>query len=234
MANTTLNRCHCDGFDFSHADLKNTSFVRAVLNNTKFVLANLQDADFTGTNITDEQLQSALSIRNARLPNGTLGQGRNLVENGDADCSTSIQKHWQMTKGSIVVMPLNTNQSQCQFILQSTMAGAIMSQEISLVDIYDSSFWTRSNVELQAEMSDGVSIELISKDNHSIVLTKYLASRNSHSIMHRQCLFGYLDFNMKRIVHSLSCLTKTLEITITFDRQTSWCDNIEVFIDYGT
>lgn len=178
MANTSLKRCHCDEFDFSYADLKHSSFHNAVLNQTKFVLANLQHADLTKTNITDNQLQSALSIQNAKLPNGTLGQGRNLVKNGDAHCGIPLHKDWQVTDGSIEVMPLNTDQSQCQLVLQSTVTGARMFQEISLVDVYDSSFWTCSNVELQAQISDGVSIELVTKDDENVVLTKYIASRH--------------------------------------------------------
>jgi uncharacterized protein YjbI with pentapeptide repeats len=147
------------------------------LNNTIFSLANLQNADFTNTTITDNQLQSALSIRNAKLPNGTLGQDRNLIKNGDANCKISLVRHWQVQNGHIAVVLSKEDRNQCQFSLQSVITGAIMSQRITLVGIWDSSIWTNSNVELQADMSSEVSIELSGKSSNGAVLDKHIASK---------------------------------------------------------
>jgi hypothetical protein len=52
-----------------------------------------------------------------------------------------------------------------------------MSQRITLVDIWDSSFWTRSSVELQAQISSAVSIELIGKNSNDIVVDRRIASK---------------------------------------------------------
>jgi uncharacterized protein YjbI with pentapeptide repeats len=165
--------------DFSYANFKNSSFHGATLSNANFSLANLQNADFTNTNITDNQLQSAISIRNAKLLNGTLGQGRSLVKNGDANCNISLVDHWRVRNGNITVMSSKENRDECQFTLQSFATGAIMSQRITLVGIWDSSIWTNSNVELQGHMSSGVSMELNAKNNKGIILDKQIASKLS-------------------------------------------------------
>ncbi len=177
MAHTIFVRCICNRVDFSYANLKNSSFYSAELSNANFSLANLQNADFTNTNITDSQLQSALSIRNAKLPNGTLGRGQNLVKNGDANCNISLVDHWKVQNGNITVMPSKEDRDECQFTLQSFATGAIMSQRITLVGIWDSSFWRYSKVELQGHMSSGVSMELSGKNNNGIILNKNITSQ---------------------------------------------------------
>jgi uncharacterized protein YjbI with pentapeptide repeats len=167
--------------DFTGANLKSSSFHGAVLNDTNFSLANLQNADFTNTTISWSQFQSALSIRNAKLPNGTLGQGRNSVKNGDANCNISPIDHWKVKNGNITVMPSKENRGECQFTLQSIATRAIMSQQMDLVDIFDSSFWVNSNVELQANMSSGVSMELSGKNSNGTVLNKHITSQFKYS-----------------------------------------------------
>jgi len=170
-------KCRCSRADFTGANLMNSSFHSALLDEADFSFANLQNADFTNTTITDNQLQSALSIRNAKLPNGTLGQGRNLVRNGDPNCNISLVHHWQIQSGNIFVVTSKKNRSKCQFTLQSLATGAIMSQRITLVGIWDPSIWSSSNVELQAHMSSEVSIELNGKAINGTVLDKRIASK---------------------------------------------------------
>jgi hypothetical protein len=111
------------------------------------------------------------------LPNGTLGQGRNLVKNGDANCNISLVDNWEVQNGNIMVVPSKEDGSQCQFTLQSFATGAIMSQRITLVGIWDSSFWIFSNVELQAHMSNGVCMELSGKTSNGTVLKKGITSQ---------------------------------------------------------
>jgi hypothetical protein len=122
-------------------------------------------------------LQNALSIRNAKLPNGTLGRGRNLFKNGNANCNISLANHWQAKNGSIIIVATKENPGQCHFSPQLKAIGAIMSQRIALVDIWNSSFWTDSSVEWEAQMSNGVSIELIGKSNKEIIYGGYIASK---------------------------------------------------------
>jgi uncharacterized protein YjbI with pentapeptide repeats len=177
MSNSIFTECDCKMTSFIGAHLKGSSFGSARLNGTNFSLANLQETDFTNTTITDIQLLSALTIRNAKLPNGTLGQGRNLMKNGGPNCDISLVDHWQIQNGIISVVLSKENRSQCQFILQSLTTGAIMSQRITLVGIWDSTIWTYSNVELQARMSSGVSIELSGRTSNETVLNKSIASK---------------------------------------------------------
>jgi uncharacterized protein YjbI with pentapeptide repeats len=177
MPNTIFEKCELEKTDFSYANLKNSSFHSAMLTRANLFLANLENTDFTNSTITDDQLQSALSIRNAKLPNGTLGLGRNLVENGDANCNISLFNHWQVDIGNIAVVVFKNDRNQCRFSLQSVTTGAIMSQRITLVDIWDSSFWEYSDVELEAQMSNGMSIELIGKNNSDIVVDRGIASK---------------------------------------------------------
>jgi uncharacterized protein YjbI with pentapeptide repeats len=169
--------CICNDVDFNYANLKNASFRGAALNGTNFSFANLQKADFTNTTITDSQLWSALSIRDAKLPNGTLGHGHNLVKNGDADCNITLAQDWRVQNGSIAVAATEKSRNDCQFSLQSLATGAVMSQRVVLAQFWDSSIWTNSTVELQVHMSNGVLIELSGTISNGTVLNKTVASK---------------------------------------------------------
>jgi uncharacterized protein YjbI with pentapeptide repeats len=187
MAHTIFVKCNCKWADFSyanlsmsvfwHANLWGAIFHNADLTKTNFSLANLLEADLTNTTVTGSQLQGALSIYNAKLPNGTLGRSQNLVKNGDANCNISLADHWQVRNGNIAVVASKENRSECQFSLQSVAIEAIMSQRIDLVGIWDSSIWTHSSVEFQAHMSSGVSIELSGRSSNGTVINKQIASK---------------------------------------------------------
>lgn len=76
---------------FQWATLSNASFRHAVLLGSNFENANVQDVDFTrallaGVRITPGQLETALSIANATLPDGKIGKNKNLLKNGHAQC----------------------------------------------------------------------------------------------------------------------------------------------------
>jgi uncharacterized protein YjbI with pentapeptide repeats len=176
MPDTNVVECSCNKIDFSGAHLRRSSFHLAKLREANFSLANLWEADFTNSTITESQLQSALSIRNAKLPNGTLGHSRNWIENGDANCNNSLVNHWHIQYGSIAIL-FKPNLSECHFSLQSPTTGAMMSQRINLTHIWNSSFWRFLHVELEAHMSSEVSIELIGKDTDAKVVNNKIASK---------------------------------------------------------
>ena len=197
--------------------------------------ANLQDTDLTNTTITDSQLQSALSIRNAKLPNGTLGLGRNLVRNGDADCNISLIDHWRIHNGSIAVTSSTKDQNQCQFSLQSAANGATMSQRINLVDIWDSSFWENSSVELHAQISGNVSLELISESSHGKLVNKGFRSKWGLLVDDERCLVC-LDSTNTKIYTRLWSGTEVVEVVVKFNAEqnqngmtSSWCDKHPTF-----
>jgi uncharacterized protein YjbI with pentapeptide repeats len=180
MNHVIFEKCDCQRVDFSYANLvgsvfcnanlRSASFQNAVLTQANFSHANLCDADFTNTTITDSQLQSALSIRNAKLPNGTLGRTQNLIENGDANCNIKSLYPWQVQNGNIVVVASKRNPNDCQFVLKSHVIGATMSQRILLVDLWDFTIRTDSNVELHFYHSSGVSIKLNGLSNNGTVI----------------------------------------------------------------
>jgi uncharacterized protein YjbI with pentapeptide repeats len=186
MAHTIFEKSDCRRVDFSYANLsgsvfwnanlKNVSFQNADLTSVNFSGANLWNADFTNTTITDSQLQNALSIQNAKLPNGTLGRGENLIKNGDANCNIKSLHPWRVQNGSIAVVASEENPNNCQFVLQSNVIGATMSQRIDLLNIWDSTLWQYSEFELHLNKSSGVSIELNGLSNNGAVLHKKIYS----------------------------------------------------------
>jgi uncharacterized protein YjbI with pentapeptide repeats len=173
---------HMSALAFSHANIKGVSFTNTDLREANFLLVNLQKADLTNTTITNNQLQSALTIRDAKLPNGTLGRGRNLIKNGDANCNISLADHWQIKNGNIVVVPSKEDRSKCQFSLQSVATEATMCQQIDLVSIWNSSFWIFSNVELHVHMSSGVLIELSGRNRKITSKLRILIINDKFSI----------------------------------------------------
>jgi uncharacterized protein YjbI with pentapeptide repeats len=177
-----IEKSNCKMVDFSYANLSgsvfwnvnlmNASFHSVDLTEVNFSGANLLNSDLTNTTITNRQLQSARSIRNAKLPNGTLGRDRNLIVNGDATCIMKSLHPWYVTYGSIAVVPSRVNPNDCQFVLQFNGIGAAMSQRINLVDVWDSTLWTNSNVELHMYSSNGVSIELNSLSSNGTFIRR--------------------------------------------------------------
>ena len=141
-----------------------------------FNRANLAGADFYKAEITDSQLQSAVSIQNARLPNGSLAHDPNLLANGYADCDTPVQNSWQVLEGVVVTIKSETDQSGCYFVSRSANTKAIMTQYINLTDIWDSSVWTESKAVLQGWVTVGVSIQMNAKGDNDTVLGHALLS----------------------------------------------------------
>ena len=187
MAHTIFVNCICNNVDFTYANLNNASFYGAALYGTNFSFTNLQKADFSfanlykadfsNSNITDSQLRSALSIRDAKLPNGTLGQGYNLVKNGDANCNITLVQDWRIHNDSIAVIASKKGGNDCQFSLQPFVTEAVMSQQISFTEHRSPSFLIQHSVELQADMSDGVLIELSGIHSNGTILKKTVVSK---------------------------------------------------------
>ena len=244
MPNTTFKNCVCNGVDFSYAKLNNASFHGTALYGTNFSFAVLDKADFTNTNITDSQLRSAFSIRGTKLPNGTLGQGHNLVKNGDANCNIIPIQDWQIQYGSIAVIASKKGRNDCQFFLQSLVAGAAMSQRIVMAQIsrpeyYKNASSIADNVELQADMSTGVFIELTGITSNRTVIDKAVASKLCKQNTSGR-FFRHLDSTNKSIRMMLQRNIDELEVVVRFNghnnessNKSSWCDNIELYMDFS-
>jgi len=173
--------------DFSYANLsyskfmgsnaKRSIFNQADVNNVDFSSANLYKTDFTRTHIKERQLESALSIQYAVLPNGTLAHDSNLIHNGQADCNISLVDSWILQDGNVTTVMTDTHTSNCQFILQSFTLGATMSQRVDLSNKWDSNSWPHSTAILSASMSSGVSIQLIGINNDGLAVVQQTLSK---------------------------------------------------------
>jgi uncharacterized protein YjbI with pentapeptide repeats len=123
---------------FWHSNVRYALFMEADLTNVNFSNANLYKAEFTGTNILDSQLQSALSIEDARLPNQTFARDPNLMNNGQADCNIPLANSWTLLTGKITTMISDNKMNDCNFVLQSYNTGATMFQRVDLSKKWDS------------------------------------------------------------------------------------------------
>ena len=181
MPHTIFEQTRCSAAHFDRANLsqsifyqvnaKNAFFNNATLTKANFSLANLHQADFTGTKITYSQLQSALSIQAALLPNETYAHDPNLIKNGHADCNIPLLLTWTLIHGNITTMKTEADFNNCHFVVQSNHVGASMYQKIDLAH-WDSSFWKYSLAVLDAHMTSGVSIELIGKSRNGATIDK--------------------------------------------------------------
>ncbi|CAF0987918.1 unnamed protein product [Adineta steineri] len=144
---------------FISADIQGASFIGSDLNNVNFSDANLYKVDLTNAKITEKQLQSAISIHDAILPNGTLAHGSNFLNNGQTDCNMSFGDNWILYKGNITTKISHIDPNSCYFFLRSYNIGAIMSRRVDLTKS-DLESWPHSHVVLSANMSIGVSIQL--------------------------------------------------------------------------
>ncbi|CAF1371325.1 unnamed protein product [Rotaria magnacalcarata] len=169
-SNTDFQQAYCVAASFNDVDLSSSRFLQSNLKralfietdlvNVSFLDANLYKANFSKTKITDRQLQSALSIQNAVLRNGTLARDTNLINNGQADCNIPLVNHWTLLTGNIITMKSDNTTSNCRFVLKALHASASMFQRLNLSTRWNSASWSYTQVVFSAQMSSNVSIEL--------------------------------------------------------------------------
>jgi hypothetical protein len=162
---------------FTHANLKGALFTNVDLSMVNFTLANLHKATFSNSRITEQQLNSALSIRNAQISNGTFARDPNLIKNGYADCNSPLTDSWLLQSGRVIPTKTNENSSKCHFTLQSLDTGAIMLQRVKLSNIWNSDLWPYSYAVFNAKMGINVSIQLSGLNNIGKILTQRNSSR---------------------------------------------------------
>jgi uncharacterized protein YjbI with pentapeptide repeats len=120
---------------FQWADLREASFRYAVLPGANFENANVLDVDFTrallaGVRITPGQLDVALSITNATLPDGSTGKNKNLVQNSQAQCSDINGTISNWTLNGNVFISGNELANDCAF--QAGTINATLQQSIDI------------------------------------------------------------------------------------------------------
>ena len=162
---------------FSHALLKGAIFRDASLNSVSFNGANLRRADLTNAKLSSTQLNDALSVRDARLPNGTIARDPNLLKNGYATCHVSSLDNWQIHQGMILVQSMEEDSQNCAFTLQTDLSKANMSQQIDLRSLWNRSIWKMSTVELTVQLTAGVFIHLHGLDHRGNILRQEILSK---------------------------------------------------------
>lgn len=144
---------------FLHTNLKYSVFKSAELTNIDFSDTNLYAADFRGAVLIRSKLQSALTIQDATLPSGTLGDDLNMINKDHVRCNLSQQNLWIVENGNVTRSPCSQDHRHCQFALPAFTTSASMTQRISLADNWNVSLWPRSQVVLRANMISNVLIE---------------------------------------------------------------------------
>lgn len=145
--------------NFSYTNLKHAEFRGAKLTNISLFDANLYKAIFTGAHLTHSQLQTALTVQDATLPNGTLGVDLNIINNKQVKCHLSQLSAWIVQTGNVTRSLCSNSSRHCQFTLQTLTTGASMAQRISLAHYRSLRLWPRSQVVLRTNMSNDMTIE---------------------------------------------------------------------------
>ncbi|CAM4827834.1 unnamed protein product [Rotaria magnacalcarata] len=158
--------------NFSYSNIKRASFANSALIQADFSDANLYKVDFNGAVMRDIQLESAVSIQDAVLPNGVSVHDENLIKNGQPDCNTSLMISWTLRNVNVTAIMSNKGERKCQFTLQSLSSGANMYQRVNLSEKWNSSSWSYSQAILRANMSIGISMQLRGFDNNNQVLAR--------------------------------------------------------------
>ncbi|CAF5019960.1 unnamed protein product [Rotaria magnacalcarata] len=172
----------------------------------------------------DTQLESALSIQDAVLPNETLAHDENLIKNGKADCNTSLISDWTLSNVNVTVIMSSTSKSNCQFTLQSLSSGAAMKQRVNLYGKWDSNSWPYSQAVLRTSMSIGITMELRGINSNNLVVARQSLNSTAASTS--------LLLNEKM---------RELEVFIDFTAIDSYSnvtnnrfEDVKLFIIYGT
>ena len=248
MPYTKFERSRCIAARFDRANLshsifhqvnaKNAFFIDADLTNINFSLTNLHKADLTKTNIICSQLQSALSFRDAQLPDERCAHESNLIKDGYADCNMPIFPTWTLTHGNIITMRTETESYNCHFVAQANDVEARMYQKINL-EPWDSTFWKYSLVILEARMTSGVSIELSGRSRNGAIVDKKVLGNCHLSMIITDLL--YLESRENNTIMRLHEEMKELQLIVKFSansdqtqQKNNWCDDIKLFIEYGT
>ncbi|CAF3853980.1 unnamed protein product [Rotaria magnacalcarata] len=164
--------------NFSYSNIKRASFANSALIQADFSDANLYKVDFNGAVMRDIQLESAVSIQDAVLPNGVSVHDENLIKNGQPDCNTSLMISWTLRNMNVTAIMSNKGERKCQFTLQSLSSGANMYQRVNLSEKWNSSSWSYSQAILRANMSIGISMQLRGFDNNNQVLARQTLNSN--------------------------------------------------------
>jgi len=132
---TNFTHADMSGCIFKWANLTGASFKKAFLSGASFENADVHNVDFTGAilvgaNITAGQLDVVLSITDAVLPDGSRGKNKNLVNNGNAQCTGINDTIFGWT--NIENVFTNEDQFSTGCVFQGTAINATLQQIIDI------------------------------------------------------------------------------------------------------
>ncbi|CAF4144547.1 unnamed protein product, partial [Adineta steineri] len=202
---------------------------------TNFENANVQNVDFTqailpGAIITPGQLDVALSIANAILPDGSTGKNKNLVNNGNAQCTdmNNTIAYWD-NNGDVFIHEI---QSNIDCVFQGTMANATLQQKMN-AHRYERLIrqgQAKVYIEIQGASASG-SFDLSNPPVYMLVQYFNLNNNESGEIQSSFDKFRFIPPSI--YAASLPCPSNTMElqVTIVFREAYATVDNIYVTME---
>jgi uncharacterized protein YjbI with pentapeptide repeats len=154
------------GADLTLATLSHTNLHNAKFNGTITILTNFSFASMKKVCISDEQLNNALSVRGATLPNGTIiSHNPNLLPDGHAKCNYTLwRQNWQiLPSDAIVILAKNNSADDCVSVNRINNI-AHMSQRVTL-KIYES-LTIQNRVIYIVKVHGGGNISLLRINDH--------------------------------------------------------------------
>lgn len=226
--------------NFTDANMKGTLFTQADPTNVSFSNANLRRADLWVSQMTDTRFNDAFSVYAAQSDHRIETLDRNLVKNGEPHCNRPLTSDWEIEAGNILLRSQNENNIGCYFLLESHLAGAIMSQRVSLTSVKHSRFYPNSKAILKGTMGASVLIQLIALDERQQIIADTNMSKSNISgiVTHSRQILGMTvdtgHLNLYDHVEELEIIVHFFPMVDPNGKENgSWCRNLELYIDYG-
>ncbi|CAF2008159.1 unnamed protein product [Rotaria magnacalcarata] len=229
-----FSNAYMPGCVFQWADLSSASFQMAYLAGSNFENANLQDVDFTGAyladaKITPGQLDVALSIAQAILPDGSKRKNRNLALNSDASCKDVNSTITNWTTNGDVITKKEKSSTECVF--QARKVNATLKQNVNFHH-FERVIKNGNRcifVEMQVK-----STALLNSSNSPAYMNLRFIDSNNNQINLEQSLSDITWFQPpSTFTATIPCPAATIElqVTIVFREAHATVDHIYVTID---
>ncbi|CAF4482484.1 unnamed protein product, partial [Rotaria sp. Silwood2] len=124
-------------------------------------------------------------------------------------------------ESAVVVQQKN----ECYAALLSNESKAVISQNVSLENEWNPDLWPYSHALLHARLSNGVSIELIGISRNGTILKKHILSAS---------MMSPGRMRLQKEMHEIVVKIHFKAYRSKLYREHVWCDDIELFIEYGT
>ncbi|CAF4249066.1 unnamed protein product [Rotaria sp. Silwood2] len=231
---TNFSYSNMPGCIFQWANLTNASFRKTFLSGANFENANVNNVDFTGAiligaKITPGQLNTVLSIAQAILPDGSIGKNKNLVHNGNAECSKvpGTIANWN-TNGDILT---KQDKFSTECVFQAKKINAILQQNIDLRRYERLIEHGRSKIYLEMQEK---AAEVSDKSNPPAYMNVRFIDSNNNQIGLEQSTMNIASFTSpSTFIATIPCpsITVELQLTIVFREPNTTVDNIYVTIE---